>query len=214
QKTRISIQHRGSVLMHLNIMQQTKYLCWVILLSAAMLGGAIVMTASAAMAQDADPAEIKIAVVDVNGILEQSEATRKIRAIIDEENQKFLASTEEEQIALRTQEQELDSQKEILDEAEFNRRLKQFQDRVSLLQQKIQRQRREFDLSLQQANEQIRKLLFQIITDIATENGYTLVMQKQNVVLYDSSIDISKEALDRLNDRTKDMTVTFTNKDN
>lgn len=179
-----------------------------------MLGGAIVMTASAAMAQDADPAEIKIAVVDVNGILEQSEATRKIRAIIDEENQKFLASTEEEQIALRTQEQELDSQKEILDEAEFNRRLKQFQDRVSLLQQKIQRQRREFDLSLQQANEQIRKLLFQIITDIATENGYTLVMQKQNVVLYDSSIDISKEALDRLNDRTKDMTVTFTNKDN
>lgn len=200
--------------MHLNIMQQTKYLCWVILLSAAMLGGAIVMTASAAMAQDADPAEIKIAVVDVNGILEQSEATRKIRAIIDEENQKFLASTEEEQIALRTQEQELDSQKEILDEAEFNRRLKQFQDRVSLLQQKIQRQRREFDLSLQQANEQIRKLLFQIITDIATENGYTLVMQKQNVVIYDSSIDISKEALDRLNDRTKDMTVTFTNKDN
>ena len=200
--------------MHLNIMQQTKYLCWVILLSAAMLGGAIVMTASAAMAQDADPAEIKIAVVDVNGILEQSEATRKIRAIIDEENQKFLASTEEEQIALRTQEQELDSQKEILDEAEFNRRLKQFQDRVSLLQQKIQRQRREFDLSLQQATEQIRNLLFQIITDIATENGYTLVMQKQNVVLYDSSIDISKEALDRLNDRTKDMTVTFTNKDN
>ena len=200
--------------MHLNIMQQTKYLCWVILLSAAMLGGAIVMTASAAMAQDADPAEIKIAVVDVNGILEQSEATRKIRAIIDEENQKFLASTEEEQIALRTQEQELDSQKEILDGAEFNRRLKQFQDRVSLLQQKIQRQRREFDLSLQQANEQIRKLLFQIITDIATENGYTLVMQKQNVVLYDSSIDISKEALDRLNDRTKDMMVTFTNKDN
>lgn len=200
--------------MHPNIMQQIKYLCWVILLTATMLGGAIVTTTSAAMAQDADQADIKIAVVDINGILEQSEATKKIRTIIDEENQKFLASTEEEQLTLRTQEQELDSQKEILDEAEFNRRLKQFQDRVSLLQQKIQRQRREFDLSLQQANEQIRNLLFQIITDIAKENGYTLVMQKQNVILYDSSIDISKEALDRLNERTKDMTVTFTNKDN
>ncbi|MBL6782722.1 MAG: OmpH family outer membrane protein, partial [Alphaproteobacteria bacterium] len=168
-------------------------------MTATMLGGAIVTTTSAAMAQDADQADIKIAVVDINGILEQSEATKKIRTIIDEENQKFLASTEEEQLTLRTQEQELDSQKEILDEAEFNRRLKQFQDRVSLLQQKIQRQRREFDLSLQQANEQIRNLLFQIITDIAKENGYTLVMQKQNVILYDSSIDISKEALDRLN---------------
>ena len=83
-----------------------------------------------------------------------------------------------------------------------------------LTQQKLQRQRREFDLSLQQANDQLRKLLYQIIADISKENGYTLVIQKQNVVLYDLSIDISDTALLRLNERTKDMTVTFTNRDN
>jgi Skp family chaperone for outer membrane proteins len=92
--------------------------------------------------------------------------------------------------------------------------LKQFQDRVAVLQQKLQLQRREFDASLQQANEQLRKLLYQIIAEITKENGYTLVIQKQNIVLYDLSIDISDEALLRLNERTKDMTVTFTNKDN
>jgi Skp family chaperone for outer membrane proteins len=57
-------------------------------------------------------------------------------------------------------------------------------------------------------------LLYQIIAEITKENGYTLVIQKQNIVLYDLSIDISDEALLRLNERTKDMTVTFTNKDN
>ncbi|MGB2304427.1 MAG: OmpH family outer membrane protein, partial [Candidatus Puniceispirillales bacterium] len=145
---------------------------------------------------------------------EQSMAIKKIRAIIDEENQKFLASTEEQQQALRSEEQELEAQRQILDETEFNRRLKQFQDKVASLQQKLQRQRREFDLSLQQANDQLRKLLYQIIADISKENGYTLVIQKQNVVLYDLSIDISDTALLRLNERTKDMTVTFTNKDN
>ena len=40
------------------------------------------------------------------------------------------------------------------------------------------------------------------------------MMQKQNVVLFETDIDISAEALRRLNERTKDMKITFTNKDN
>ncbi|MGB2098066.1 MAG: OmpH family outer membrane protein [Candidatus Puniceispirillales bacterium] len=191
-----------------------RYLCGVILLGMIISGMVSAVMTMPSIAQDTEENPVKIAVIDINGVLEQSMAIKKIRAIIDEENQKFLASTEEQQQALRSEEQELEAQRQILDETEFNRRLKQFQDKVASLQQKLQRQRREFDLSLQQANDQLRKLLYQIIADISKENGYTLVIQKQNVVLYDLSIDISDMALLRLNERTKDMTVTFTNKDN
>lgn len=196
------------------IVNQLRYLCGVILLGMIMSGMVSAIMTMPSMAQDTGDNPVKIAVIDINGVLEQSMAIKKIRAIIDEENQKFLASTDEQQQALRSEEQELEAQRQILDETEFNRRLKQFQDKVASLQQKLQRQRREFDLSLQQANDQLRKLLYQIIADISKENGYTLVIQKQNVVLYDLSIDISDMALLRLNERTKDMTVTFTNKDN
>ncbi|MGB1036071.1 MAG: OmpH family outer membrane protein [Candidatus Puniceispirillales bacterium] len=196
------------------IVNQLRYLCGVILLGMIMSGMVSAVMTMPSMAQDTGDNPVKIAVIDINGVLEQSMAIKKIRAIIDEENQKFLASTDEQEQALRSEEQELEAQRQILDETEFNRRLKQFQDKVASLQQKLQRQRREFDLSLQQANDQLRKLLYQIIADISKENGYTLVIQKQNVVLYDLSIDISDMALLRLNERTKDMTVTFTNKDN
>lgn len=196
------------------IVNQMRYLCGVILLGMIISGMVSAVMTMPSMAQDTGENPVKIAVIDINGVLEQSMAIKKIRAIIDEENQKFLASTEEQQQALRSEEQELEAQRQILDETEFDRRLKQFQDKVASLQQKLQRQRREFDLSLQQANDQLRKLLYQIIADISKENGYTLVIQKQNVVLYDLSIDISDTALLRLNERTKDMTVTFTNKDN
>ena len=196
------------------ILNQMRYLCGIILLGIMMSGMVSAVMTMPAMAQDTGDNPVKIAVIDINGVLEQSMAIKKIRAIIDEENQKFLASTDEQEQALRSEEQELEAQRQILDETEFNRRLKQFQDKVASLQQKLQRQRREFDLSLQQANDQLRKLLYQIIADISKENGYTLVIQKQNVVLYDLSIDISDMALLRLNERTKDMTVTFTNKDN
>ena len=200
--------------MRIKILLRIRYLSGV-LLSGIMLAGllpAVISTPS--IAQDTTKAAVSIAIIDINGVLEQSIAIKKIRGIIDEENQKFLASTEEEQQSLRSEELELEAQRDILSEAEFNLRLKKFQDRVAVLQQKLQLQRREFDASLQQANEQLRKLLYQIIAEITKENGYTLVIQKQNIVLYDLSIDISDEALLRLNERTKDMTVTFTNKDN
>ncbi len=200
--------------MRIKILLRIRYLSGV-LLSGIMLAGlmpAVISTPS--IAQDTTKAAVSIAIIDINGVLEQSTAIKKIRAIIDEENKKFLASTDEEQQSLRSEELELEAQRDILSETEFNLRLKQFQDRVAVLQQKLQLQRREFDASLQQANEQLRKLLYQIIAEITKENGYTLVIQKQNIVLYDLSIDISDEALLRLNERTKDMTVTFTNKDN
>ena len=200
--------------MRMKIIWQMRYVSGILLFGIMISGLLPAVISTPSLAQDTTKTAVSIAIIDINGVLEQSIAIKKIRGIIDEENQKFLASTEEEQQSLRSEELELEAQRDILSEAEFNLRLKKFQDRVAVLQQKLQLQRREFDASLQQANEQLRKLLYQIITDITKENGYTLVIQKQNIVLYDLSIDISDEALSRLNERTKDMTVTFTNKDN
>ena len=200
--------------MRMKIIWQLRYVSGILLFGIMISGLLPAVISTPSLAQDTTKAAVSIAIIDINGVLEQSTAIKKIRAIIDEENKKFLASTDEEQQSLRSEELELEAQRDILSETEFNLRLKQFQDRVAVLQQKLQLQRREFDASLQQANEQLRKLLYQIIAEITKENGYTLVIQKQNIVLYDLSIDISDEALLRLNERTKDMTVTFTNKDN
>ena len=200
--------------MRIKIILRIRYLSGVLLFGTMLAGLLPAVISTPSIAQDTTKAALSIAIIDINGVLEQSTAIKKIRAIIDEENKKFLASTDEEQQSLRSEELELEAQRDILSETEFNLRLKQFQDRVAVLQQKLQRQRREFDASLQQANEQLRKLLYQIIAEITKENGYTLVIQKQNIVLYDLSIDSSDQALLRLNERTKDMTITFTNKEN
>lgn len=169
----------------------------------------------AAFAQDETPAlPMKIGVVDINGVMGQSAAMIKIRAVIDEENQKYQQTIEAEQNELRSAEEDLNAQRLVLDEAEFSRRVEAFQNRVIVLQQKVQRQRQSFDLALKEANDQVRQLLLKVISEIATEEGFALVMQKQNVVLFETDIDISAEALRRLNERTKDMKITFTNKDN
>jgi outer membrane protein len=175
----------------------------------------LMLANQAAIAQETTSAPpMKIGVVDINSVMGQSTAMIKIRAVIDEENQKFQKTIEAEQIELRAAEEDLNNKRSVLDEEEFNRRLKAFENRVIVLQQKVQRQRQGFDVALEEANNQIRQLLLKIISEIATEEGYALVMQKQNVVLFETEIDMSPEALSRLNERTKDMKITFSNKDN
>jgi len=175
----------------------------------------LMLANQAAIAQETTSAPpMKIGVVDINSVMGQSTAMIKIRAVIDEENQKFQKTIEAEQIELRAAEEDLNNKRSVLDEEEFNRRLKAFENRVIVLQQKVQRQRQGFDVALKEANDQIRQLLLKIISEIATEEGYALVMQKQNVVLFETEIDMSPEALSRLNERTKDMKITFSNKDN
>jgi len=175
----------------------------------------LMLANQAAIAQETTSAPpMKIGVVDINSVMGQSTAMIKIRAVIDEENQKFQKTIEAEQIELRAAEEDLNNKRSVLDEEEFNRRLKAFENRVIVLQQKVQRQRQGFDVALEEANDQIRQLLLKIISEIATEEGYALVMQKQNVVLFETEIDMSPEALSRLNERTKDMKITFSNKDN
>jgi len=175
----------------------------------------LMLANQAAIAQETTSAPpMKIGVVDINSVMGQSTAIIKIRAVIDEENQKFQKTIEAEQTELRAAEEDLNNKRSVLDEEEFNRRLKAFENRVIVLQQKVQRQRQGFDVALKEANDQIRQLLLKIISEIATEEGYALVMQKQNVVLFETEIDMSPEALSRLNERTKDMKITFSNKDN
>ena len=175
----------------------------------------LMLANQAAIAQETTSAPpMKIGVVDINSVMGQSTAMIKIRAVIDEENQKFQKTIEAEQTELRAAEEDLNNKRSVLDEEEFNRRLKAFENRVIVLQQKVQRQRQGFDVALEEANDQIRQLLLKIISEIATEEGYALVMLKQNVVLFETEIDMSPEALSRLNERTKDMKITFSNKDN
>ena len=187
----------------------------VFFLVSVLIMAMLMIASHTALAQDDTAVQpIKIGVVDINGVLGQSTAIIKIRAVIDEENQKFQKTIEAEQNELRTAEEDLNAQRSVLDEEEFNRRMKAFENRVIVLQQKVQRQKQSFDVALKEANDQLRQLLFKIITEIAAEEGYALVMQKQNVVIFETDIDISAEALSRLNERTKDMKITFSNKEN
>lgn len=152
-----------------------------------------------------------LAVVDMKQVLQRSDAMIKIRAALDEQNAIFQSQISEEELELREAEKKLNEDRPNLSQDEFNARLTEFEQRVVRIQQSIQRQKDSFDRSIIEAQDKLEQELLKIISDIAQERGIAVVLQRQVVVIYDTSLDISDMALMELNERTKNMVITRTN---
>jgi len=169
----------------------------------------MVFCANLALAQNNPDVFRNIGVIDMNEVLQKSEAIAKVRAALDEKNEEFQSSIAEEELRLRKEERALSAERDQMSEDEFNQRFAQFELDVVAIQQSIQLQQSRFDRSIQQANATLEQELIKIVSEIAKERQLSMVIQRKNVVIYDSSTDMTGEALQRLNERTKNLTVTL-----
>lgn len=164
----------------------------------------------AGVAQDGRP----IGVVDMAAILQRSNAIAQIREAIDKQNKLFEQDISKEEAAIKEAEEELNADKDLITEQEFNSRRAEFEERVVALQRQIQLQRSSFDQAYADALKRLEEQMLLIISEMGTERGFALVIQKKNAVIYDTSLDITEEALARLNEKTKNLKITLERKDN
>ena len=169
---------------------------------------------SYASAQTNQQPSSNLGVIDMNEVLQKSDAIAKVREVLDQRNQEFQSSITEEELRLRQVERELNSAQGNIAEDEFASRYAQFEEDVVSLQRSIQQQQSRFDLSMQQVNTRLEQELIKIVEEIAKDRQLTMVIQRSNVVIYDLTTDITDEALRRLNERTKNLTVTLQRDDN
>lgn len=154
-----------------------------------------------------------IGIVDMKSILQRSNAIASIRKAIDEQNSIFQSDISNEEVALRNAEKQLNEDKGKISKEEFNSRLEVFEERVIRLQRSIQAQKNSFDRSYAEAQERLENELLLIISEIAKEKGFAVVIQRKNAVIYDAALDISEEALSKLNERTRNLKITLEKKE-
>ena len=184
------------------------------LFAAALPGLVLAQTTASSNGNQAGSLSSNLGVIDMNEVLQKSDAIAKVREVLDQQNQEFQASITEEELRLRQEERVLNSAKSEISEDEFESRFAQFEKDVVALQRSIQQQQNRFDRSMQQVNTRLEQELVKIVEEIAQDRQLTMVIQRKNVVIYDSTTDVTDEALRRLNERTKNLTVTFQRDDN
>ena len=158
-------------------------------------------TESAPPSQSMDVKRIGLA--DLNGILRAADANKKVRELLDTQRQKFQDEFSFVEAELQQTERDLMSKRELLSADEYDKQIKAFQQRVTQLQQDIQRKRQAIDNAYQKAQSDIRSEALSIIAEIAREMKLDLVLNRDSSLIFLPHLNISDEVLTRLNERTK-----------
>jgi Skp family chaperone for outer membrane proteins len=140
-------------------------------------------------------------VIDFQAVVRESMAAESVQAQVSGLREAYQAEFGQIEEDLRAIEQELTEARDQLPEAEFLERRRQFERRITEAQRRAQERRAVLDRALDEAMGQVRSTLIDIVAEIAGDRGARIVLNKTQTVLSDRTLDITGEALDRLDAR-------------
>lgn len=150
---------------------------------------------------------VAIIVVDFQSVVRNSDAAQSIHEQIDGLRQGYQEEFGQLEEELRSLETELTEERASLSAEQFARRRRSFEQRVTDAQREAQARRAALDEALNAAMGQVRTTLVEVIADIARTHEADLVLSRSQVVLVDSALEFSDEALAELNARLPNVIV-------
>ncbi len=146
-------------------------------------------------------AQTSIAVVDVKRLMNASDAAVSIQDQREALKNKYLQEITVQEQALRAEEKRLE-EKTISagDEVSANDR-QNYEGMLLEARRFSQDRKRKLEEASRRATEALRETVYVIIQEMANENSYGLVISNQNVIAGEKSLEITDEALERLNKR-------------
>lgn len=171
---------------------------------------------SPGLAQDSNASEAsrftiqRVAIIDLARIIRESEATERVRKLLDEKSEEFQKEFAEREVQLLEKEKELKARQSLITEDAYQEEVRAFQREVAAIQQDIQNKRQSLDRALQQAQDKIRNLATTIVAERASELEIDLVFKEDQLLIFRNQLNITEDVLERLNDRTKDAQLEIT----
>ena len=143
----------------------------------------------------------EIAYIDINNILNASNAGKSLNNYIDKIKNANTVKYKQIENELINKEKSLIAQQNILDENEFQSRLKK-------LTSEVQAYRSEKKLSLEELNKikitktkEILQILNPIITQYVDSNSISIVIPKKNIIVGKKNLDITNQIIILLNNK-------------
>jgi outer membrane protein len=152
---------------------------------------------------------VPVAVIDFRGVLSQSEAAKGIRKTIDTRREEFRAQFARIEKQLREEQQALAQQRPVITADAFEQRARELQNRVRQAQLEAQAGNQQLKRALDKAMDQVQKELFRVVAELAEEAGVGVVLFRSSIVIAVKKLEISQEALKRLNTKISKVKVVF-----
>jgi Skp family chaperone for outer membrane proteins len=169
---------------------------------------------AAPAAAPAGPTELppngtSVVICDVLLVLREAKASQSIREQIDKQRASYQAEIAKQENELRAADQQLASQRAILAPEAFAQRRRDLEKRVGDAQQAVQGRRRSLDQAFTESMQRVEGNMIEVISEIARDKNYQVVLPKSQVVIVQTQLDITQEVLQRLNKKVASVPVTI-----
>jgi Skp family chaperone for outer membrane proteins len=163
--------------------------------------------APAARAQP-QPARLPAAlIVDMAQILQEAKAGKDVQSTINQQYAAYSKEVAQQEDELQKGGAELERQRTVLAPEVYNARARDLQQRYDTLGKSVQAKRQALQQSLNEAMDKVKNGALEVIADIVKERRADLVLQKQAVVFEAEGMDVSAEAIARLDKKLSSVPV-------
>ena len=149
-------------------------------------------------------AQSQIAYIDMELILNQSFIGKKYTDKLDVNKKRLLETIKKDEKLLLNEKKLLITQKNVLNEEDYNTKLKLLKKKVNdhnnLKKNRLDDLRnKSFDMTAK-----LLKLINPIIEKYASKNSISILLQKKNIVIGDTNLDITPKILELVNQTVKE----------
>jgi outer membrane protein len=147
------------------------------------------------------------AVIDYQRILRDAAAARSIREQIEVRRMAYQEEISREEKRLHEADKAFAKQRSLLTADAFAEKRREFEEDVAAVQRLVQERRRALDGVSAAALNEVKTALIDVVTGIAEERGFNLVLPSSDVLFFARKIDLTDEVLAKLDAKLPDVKV-------
>ena len=148
-------------------------------------------------------ADDKFFYLDVNFLLSESEAGKYINNELQKINNKNIEEFQKIENSIKSEEENLLKQKNILKEEEFNAKVNKLREKYKSYQELKKTKNKDLKKIRDSAGNEILKIINDILSEYSKKNKISLIIEKKNIIIGKTELDITKNVLDLLNAKIK-----------
>lgn len=153
--------------------------------------------------------QIKIAVVDVQYVIDHSVAVAELRKSIDKISEILHKEMAEKEVSLKNKEKELLEKKSKIKQAEFDKLVNSFYKEVSIVQHDTQQKKAKLEQAHADAIAKIHENVLKIIAKLADEKKFNIALPISQILYTDKNLSITEEVILKLNESLKSVPLNY-----
>ena len=145
----------------------------------------------------------KISYIDINFLMNNSLAGKSISSQLNEINKSNISQFKKEEETLKLEETKIVSQKNVISEKEFKDKVQTLRIKVNEYKATRNKKIKEINSKRINAEASLIKSLTPILAKYLEDNNISLVIQKKNIIIAKSELDITKDIIQILDKKIK-----------